>query len=506
MSRIATPIFLRPPLRLVSRALSKDKAGPGEVSHPMDSGETLSLEDLSLSKTRAKRDYTQRRANRRKGRERLKLQSVKANRSDKTDSSHAASSTAGANALPFATLYQSPPYTAVDVPPLGSRLPYPPHTEGGQASSAGVLNPPLGSDSKQSARSKRSGQSYPWLSKPKARVSNSGLALNQPSANVVAPTHHLLLAPSFTPVNHRSTASVSGLSVPGARIDKKAKAVTAALLPAACQPPAPRIQSLPVPTPAASYLAQASRSPIPLSHPQHLLLVLDLNGTLLARKKASKTFQPRLSLKSFLDYCFANHSLLIWSSASPQNVQGVCSALFTPAQRARLLGEWGRDTLGLTPAQYCEHVQVYKRLSTVWADEGLQARHPGAMAGKRWDQSNTVLIDDSVEKAMGEPLNMVQVPEFVKEGRNEIGDVLGQVVGWLEEARGWSDISGFCGGMRRVFRVDGGWGWDWKRQATREGARVGRESSGACPSGNNKSGYQNLGDDNSDDEDGGVRV
>ena len=219
----------------------------------------------------------------------------------------------------------------------------------------------------------------------------------------------------------------------------------------------------PIPTPA--YQAQAHATPTLLPSPQRLLLVLDLNGTLLyraSRDQSGKTrdFTPRPSLSQFLQYAFANHSLLIWSSAQPYNVTGMCARLFEPTQRKLLLGEWARDTLGLTPQQYKERVQVYKRLDRIWDDERLQYRHPDLDQGGRWAQHNTLLIDDSFQKASAQPFNHVEVPEYV-EGDERDGDgrnVLAQVVGYLEEARRWNDVSAFV--REHGFVVDAGWRWE----------------------------------------------
>ena len=217
---------------------------------------------------------------------------------------------------------------------------------------------------------------------------------------------------------------------------------------------------LPVPIPTSNYLNIAHAIPNLLPSPQRLLLVLDLNGTLLHRSRASQNYIPRPCLHEFLQYAFANHSLLVWSSAQPFNVKGVCTRLFSQDQREKLLGEWGRDTLGLTSAQYKERVQVYKRLDRIWDNKNLQRLHPGSELGERWGQHNTVLIDDSVLKATAQPFNHVKVPEFVRGGSEEEGrgrDVLGQVVGYLEEARKWSDVSGFV--RRRPFAIDEEWRW-----------------------------------------------
>lgn len=40
-------------------------------------------------------------------------------------------------------------------------------------------------------------------------------------------------------------------------------------------------------------------------------------------------------------------------------------------------------------------------------------------------------------------------------------DVLGQVVGYLEEARKWSDVSGFA--KHRRFEIDQ-WQWEWQKE------------------------------------------
>lgn len=213
---------------------------------------------------------------------------------------------------------------------------------------------------------------------------------------------------------------------------------------------------LPAPKPSAIYQTMAHAQPKLLRTPQRFLLVLDLNGTLLYRPKASTNFTPRPSLARFLDYCFAHHSVLIWSSAQPANVIRICEKLFNSTQRSLILGEWARDTLSLTKAQYAARVQVYKRLTRVWADSTLQSKHPQFDQGQRWGQHNTILIDDSAKKASSEPFNHVEVPEFIKGGAKEDGGkkgVLSQVIDWVEEARKWDNVSAFVGHMQRRFAM-----------------------------------------------------
>ncbi|KAL9031896.1 MAG: hypothetical protein Q9196_000092 [Gyalolechia fulgens] len=218
----------------------------------------------------------------------------------------------------------------------------------------------------------------------------------------------------------------------------------------------------PTPIPDAIYLTQSMIPPLQLHSAQPLLLVLDLNGTLLYRPKASSGYKPRPYLKPFLAHCGSNYQTLVWSSATPQNVTAICANIFRPQERRALLGEWGRDTLDLTPQQYKAKVQVYKRLDRIWALDRMQRSHPGHAFGGRWSQKNTLLLDDSAMKASAQPYNAVVVPEFVKDGREEQQngtDVLGQVVAYVEMARTFQDVSSFA--RERPFRIDEGWKWDW---------------------------------------------
>lgn len=74
-----------------------------------------------------------------------------------------------------------------------------------------------------------------------------------------------------------------------------------------------------------------------------------------------------------------------------------------------MAGVWARDKLDLTKLQYDNKVQVYKKLQKIWADKTIQTK---SEPGRRWDQSNTILVDDSQSKALAQPHNLLQVPEF----------------------------------------------------------------------------------------------
>lgn len=187
----------------------------------------------------------------------------------------------------------------------------------------------------------------------------------------------------------------------------------------------------PVPTPA--YLAQSCLPATRTAMAQPLLVILDINGTLIHRKhrRLPPKFVKRPGLDFFLEQLTRDYTVMVWSSSQPPTVQAICPLLFPKDKMAAagLAAAWGRDKFNLPKAQYHEKVQVYKQLETVWADETIQARYPGGSStstgsgdgsgdgsasslARRWNQSNTVLIDDSRLKALSEPYNLIQVPEF----------------------------------------------------------------------------------------------
>lgn len=215
----------------------------------------------------------------------------------------------------------------------------------------------------------------------------------------------------------------------------------------------PGPQSGGVPNPSPAYIAQSARAPSQLDVPRRILVVMDLNGTLLHRPNARKSssFVERPFTRTFLQYCLQTFVVAIWSSAKPENVGRMVPQIVSDADRQRLAAVWGRDTLGLSAEDYNNRVQCYKRLERVWGDAHVAASHPEAHLGKRWDQTNTVLIDDSKEKARSQPYNIIQLPEF--EGDvNEAGYVLPQVHNYLNALAFQSDISSFI--REKPFKFD----------------------------------------------------
>lgn len=194
------------------------------------------------------------------------------------------------------------------------------------------------------------------------------------------------------------------------------------------------------------------------SKPRTLLLILDLNGTLLFRNRGSNSshkFARRARLTEFLDYVFANFKVMIWTTTTPANATQMVNALLTPQQRQHVVAIWDRDRFNLSREQYNGKTTVYKRLEWVWNDPSIQSKHPNIRAGEGWDQTNTILLDDSFDKAKAQPYNHIHVPEFeglMTDKGVKYGDVLEQVAGYLQEVRQQTNVSRFI--RDQPFEVD----------------------------------------------------
>lgn len=205
---------------------------------------------------------------------------------------------------------------------------------------------------------------------------------------------------------------------------------------------APSARSGGIPNPSQDYLTRASFPTMRLPSPKPLLIIIDLNGTLLHRpsKRAPSTFIERPLARAFLQRCLAKHTVAIWSSARPDNVARMCAQLLSPADLSRVAAVWGRDRFGLSSDDYNKRTQCYKRLTRLWADPAVGGAHPAAAAGAVWTQGNTVLIDDSAEKARSEPHNAVTLPEFAGDV-DEAPRVLELVEEYLDALAWQMDVS-----------------------------------------------------------------
>ncbi|KAK2069616.1 hypothetical protein P8C59_004176, partial [Phyllachora maydis] len=84
----------------------------------------------------------------------------------------------------------------------------------------------------------------------------------------------------------------------------------------------------------------------------------------------------------------------------------------------------------------------YKRLSALWNCPDVAASYPAPPGrGGRWDQGNTVLVDDSPEKARSEPYNAITIPAFLGGGEPERRAVLPLVHDYLNTLACQVDVS-----------------------------------------------------------------
>lgn len=238
-------------------------------------------------------------------------------------------------------------------------------------------------------------------------------------------------------------------------------------------PPSAASGGIPDPTPA--YLIRASFLPMDRPRPQPLLVVIDLNGTILYRpsRRNPANFVARPHALEFLAYCLDTFYVVFWSSARTQNVANMCNQLLKPHQLRQVIAMWSRDHFGLTHKDYQSRVQCYKRLTRLWNDPLIQASYPSSLQStgttveateaaatingktvtRSWDQGNTILIDDSAEKARSEPFNLLQIPEFLGTERKEHGAVLPQVHDYLNTLACQADVSTYV--RVHPFRVKG---------------------------------------------------
>jgi|TARA_R110002003_G_scaffold119_1_gene10559 hypothetical protein len=222
---------------------------------------------------------------------------------------------------------------------------------------------------------------------------------------------------------------------------------------------------LPAPQPTGLYLSQAAEEASSNDALGDVLVILDLNGTVLFRpNKNAKTMIARPYLKPFLHYLFQNFKVMVWSSAKPVNVKSLVEQALDKDLRSMLVATWARDTFGLSATNFNQNVQVYKNLKLIWSRDQIQQHHPKYEAGERFGQHNTVLIDDSALKASAQPHNLLEIPEFeATPEQMESDDVLREVAGYLEMLRQQADVSKFI--SKHPFKADGRWNFDWPNEA-----------------------------------------
>ncbi|KAI8387380.1 HAD-like domain-containing protein [Blakeslea trispora] len=173
------------------------------------------------------------------------------------------------------------------------------------------------------------------------------------------------------------------------------------------------------------------------------LLILDLNGTLVSRV-GKRSMYARPYSQEFLNYVFDNFNVMLWSSARPHSVRNM-SRLFTTHIK-KLVAVWDRESFGLSKYDYNRKCLTIKDLDKVWDYFDGQ-----------YDATNTILIDDSPEKAQLQPYNCVHPHEFehtsdsfVSSGESE----LLQLIEYLKILRTQSNVSNYIKNHPYNYQID----------------------------------------------------
>ncbi|KAF9426367.1 hypothetical protein BGZ76_002793 [Entomortierella beljakovae] len=206
-----------------------------------------------------------------------------------------------------------------------------------------------------------------------------------------------------------------------------------------------------------SYLTLASEEPVQLENPRKILVILDLNGTLFHRTSSkSRTADPRPFLHYFLRFLFTNCRVMIWSSASPSSVNMMLKTGF--GDKMKLIDRvWDRSHFRLHEEDYSRKVLTLKDLEFVWEEveaERLNACEEelmeGGKNGMQYDQTNTVLIDDSIHKSQLQPYNRIVLADFDKElSKSKADNELLKVKNYLEILLTQQNVSAYI--MRHPF-------------------------------------------------------
>jgi hypothetical protein len=152
------------------------------------------------------------------------------------------------------------------------------------------------------------------------------------------------------------------------------------------------------------------------------LLVLDVNGLLVARYKQSDKGKPPLNVvehgvvakthifkrpfcDAFLKFCFENFHVGIWSSMMESNVHKVLNYIYRSStwkhQFAFVMHQKDCTNTGLKNPEKHQQPLFLKDLKKVWA-----RFRPG-----EFNEKNTLLIDDTPYKALRNPAHTAIFPE-----------------------------------------------------------------------------------------------
>jgi TFIIF-interacting CTD phosphatase-like protein len=155
------------------------------------------------------------------------------------------------------------------------------------------------------------------------------------------------------------------------------------------------------------------------------LIVLDLDQTLIdadfscqAKCRSSKKirladgssilvcFRPHM--KEFVNFCFKNFDVAVWTAADRDYAEGVVNVVFG-RNKNKLVFFWSRED-----CTYLNDGSLSKPLKNVWERFGS------------YDKTNTIIVDDNTDNCVYNVPNSVIVPAWSNEIKGD--DVLKQLV------------------------------------------------------------------------------
>lgn len=160
------------------------------------------------------------------------------------------------------------------------------------------------------------------------------------------------------------------------------------------------------------------------------LLVLDVNGLLVARMPKNYKGSTEIKLKSckvkirphcleFLNWCFLNWTVAFFSSTTEENGRRILDYLLTPKQKQATLFMWWRDKTALDPDWKREGGPIYdytwsymlrnkenrEKLHSISTVKHIDSiiYSPVVNRNRRWNKENTLICDDSIMKLRFNP-------------------------------------------------------------------------------------------------------
>ncbi|GJJ70401.1 hypothetical protein EMPS_02750 [Entomortierella parvispora] len=176
------------------------------------------------------------------------------------------------------------------------------------------------------------------------------------------------------------------------------------------------------------YLDLAQYAPVAAAQPQVQLVILDLNGAMVNRD-SSKKVTRRPHLDAFLRFLLQNFRVMVWSSAQRRTVDKLITE-FPAGSRKNLDRIWSREDCRLSSLDFYRKVLTLKDLDFVWEvaekervaagqkPELVKKKHAKKKYAVRFDQTNTIMIDDSIHKTQLQPYNSIILPDYDEDARD----------------------------------------------------------------------------------------